>query len=213
MAGIALVCSPPNMAIFGARAPGVHNSPIAIAVPGKRHPPIVLDMATSVAAGGKVKLAADKEGSIPLGWALDRDGNPTTDPNLGTILLPFGGPKGSGLALMFECLSSLMVGNPLIEPALSKKSGSVHIQNSVVAAIDIKTFSDVDDYKDNVDSMVERIKALPRADGVDEIFVPGEPEDRVYQDRVKNGIPLPVGTVRNLRAVAERFGLEMPAGV
>ena len=213
MGGIALVCSPPNMAIFGARAAGVHNSPIAIAVPGRRHPPIVLDMATSVAAGGKLKLAGDKGGSIPLGWALDADGNPTTDPDLGTILLPFGGPKGSGLAFMFECLSSLTVGNPLIGPALARAGGSVHVQNSVVAAIDIGTFTDVEGYKDNVDSTVERIKALPRAEGVDEIFVPGEPEDRVYQERYRSGIPLPVGTVRNLRAVADRFGLEMPAGV
>ena len=121
MAGIATVCSPPNMAIFGARAAGLHNSPLTIAVPGNRREPIVLDMATSVAAGGKVQLARDKGVSIPDDWALDDDGNPTTDPNLGTILRPFGGPKGSGLALMFECLASLMVGNPLLEPALSGK--------------------------------------------------------------------------------------------
>ena len=76
-------------------------------------------MATSVAAGGKLQLARDKGVPIPLGWALDSDGNPTPDPNLGTILVPFGGPKGSGLALMFECLASLMVGSPLLEPALS----------------------------------------------------------------------------------------------
>jgi LDH2 family malate/lactate/ureidoglycolate dehydrogenase len=214
MAGMAIVCSPPNMAIFGARAAGVHNSPIAIAVPGRRHAPLVLDMATSVAAGGKVKLAGDKEDAIPLGWALDDDGNPTTDPNLATILLPFGGPKGSGLALMFECLSSLTVGNPLLEPALSEGADPrSQAQNSVVAAIDIGTFTDVEEYKDNVDSLIDRIKGLPRSEGTDEIFVPGEPENRVYHQRVKNGIPLPVGTVRNLRAVAERFGLQVPTAL
>ena len=92
MAGIAIVCSRPNMAPVGARAAGVANNPIAISVPGRRHSPMVLDMATSVAAGGKISLAVDKGISIPEGWALDKDGNPTTDPRLGTIFLPVSGP-------------------------------------------------------------------------------------------------------------------------
>ena len=79
-----------------------------------------------------------------------------------------------------------------------------------MAAIDIATFTDVEHYKDNVDSLIGRLKELPKAEGTDEIFVPGEPENRVYQDRVKNGIPLPSGTVRNLQEVADRFQIEMP---
>ena len=214
MAGIAIVCSPPNMAPYGARAAGVHNSPIAIAVPAKRHRPLILDMATSVAAGGKLLLAIDKGVSIPEGWALDRDGNSTTDPKLATILIPCGGPKGSGLALMFECLSSLMVGNPLLEPMLlGKERVRRHIQNSVVAAIDIGAFTDVESYKGHVDNLIEGLKALPKAEGVDEIFVPGEPEDRVYDDRVRHGIPLPQGTIRNLRSVAERLAIELSLGL
>ena len=82
MAGIAIVCSPPNMAPAGAKAAGVHNSPISIAVPGDRLGPLVLDMATSVAAFGKLSLAIDKGVSIPDTWALDSEGNPTTDPKL-----------------------------------------------------------------------------------------------------------------------------------
>ena len=118
MAGIAIVCSPPNMAPHGAIARGVHNSPISIAVPAGKHRPLVLDMATSVAAGGKLNLAIDKGVSIPEGWAMDKGGKPTTDPNLAHILIPAGGPKGSGLAMMFECLTSIMAGNPLLEPVL-----------------------------------------------------------------------------------------------
>ena len=76
--------------------PGVHNSPIAIAVPGKRHPPLILDMATSVAAGGKVVLAIDKGISMPEGWSLDKDGNPTTDPKESAMLLPFAAPRALG---------------------------------------------------------------------------------------------------------------------
>jgi ureidoglycolate dehydrogenase (NAD+) len=150
---------------------------------------------------------------IPEGWALDEDGNPTTDPQLAAILLPFGGPKGSGLALMFECLASLMAGNPLLGPALEAKqkvrrSGR---QNSVVAAINIGTFTDPESYKANVDQVIDGIKDLPRAEGTDEVFVPGEPENRVYQKRVREGIPLPAGTVRKIRAVAERLGIEPPS--
>lgn len=146
---------------FGAKAAGVHNSP----VPAGHYHPLVLDMATSVAADGKLTLAADK--GIPLGegWALDQAGNPTTDPNLATILLPSDGPKGSGLALMFQCLTSLMANNPLLVPAL-QGSGKGNNQNSVVAAIDIGLFTDVDTFKSQVDDQIDSLKALPKADGL-----------------------------------------------
>jgi LDH2 family malate/lactate/ureidoglycolate dehydrogenase len=88
-----------------------------------------------------------------------------------------------------------------------------HIQNSVVAAIDIGTFTEVDSYKEHIDSLIDGIKALPRAEGFTEIFVPGEPEERNYEDRSQNGIPLPEGTVRNLRSIAKRFNVKLPAGL
>jgi LDH2 family malate/lactate/ureidoglycolate dehydrogenase len=232
MAGIVFVCNPPNMAPFGAKAPGVHNSPIAISVPAKRHRPLNLDMATSVVAGGKLWLAVDKNMPIPEGWALDKEGKPTTDPKNVGALLPFGGPKGSGLAMMFECLSSVMAGNPVLEPALfgrqigppeeKEKKQAVgerlsyvpkHIQNSVVAAIDISKFTDLEGYKEHIDSLIDGIKALPKADGFDEIFVPGEPEERTFTERSRNGIPLPEGTVNNLKAISEKYGVALPPGL
>jgi len=231
MAGIVFVCSPPNMAPFGSKAPGVHNSPIAISVPAKRHRPLNLDMATSVVAGGKLWLAVDKGVPIPEGWALDKEGNPCTDPHKSGALLPVGGPKGSGLAMMFECLSSVMAGNPLLAPALHGEEGNErvegagknadsvrlsylpkrHVQNSVVAAVDIATFTDVETYKETTSSLVDGIKALPKADGVEEIFVPGEPEERTYLERSRNGIPLPAGTWEKLSTIADRFGVALPA--
>jgi ureidoglycolate dehydrogenase (NAD+) len=211
MAGIAFVCNPPNMAPYGARVSGVHNSPIAIAVPGNRRRPLSLDMATSVAARGKLDLAIDKGVSIPQGWALDKDGEPTTDPTLAAVLLPAGTYKGSGLALMFECLSSLMVGNPLLEPALQGKPGATqHRQNSVVAAINIGLFTDLAAYRSHVDTVIQLLKGLPRAASFDEVLVPGEPEDRVHEERLRDGIPLPPGTLKNLRQVSERFGIPVP---
>ena len=214
MAGIAVVCSPPNMATFGAKGKGVHNSPIAIAVPARDCDPPVLDMATSVVAGGKLSLAQDKGESIPLAWSLDPQGNPTTTPSFDNVLLPFAGPKGSGLALMFATLSNLMVANPLLEPNITGRAPTPRgVQNSFLVAIDIAAFTDVDEYKDNIDRLIAAQKTLPTADGFEEILVPGEPEYRTQAERSRNGIPLPIGTVDNLRPVAHRFGVEMPLGV
>lgn len=214
LAGLAIVCSPPNMAPFGAKAPGLHNSPITIAVPAGRHPPLVLDMATSVAAGGKLPLAVDKGVPIPLGWALTKEGEPTTDARQAKILLPVGGPKGSGLAMMFECLTSLMVANPLLEPWLrGKEQVRRHRQNSVVAAIDIATFTDLDPYRAHVDTLIRELKALPRSAGTEEILVPGEIEDRIHAERTRHGIPLPTGTVEKLRTVGQRLTIPLPTGI
>lgn len=212
MIGLAIVCSPPNMAPFGARTAGLHNSPIAIAAPALRHPPLVLDMATSIVAGGKISLAQDRGVPLGAGWALDAEGNPTLDPHLASVLLPAGGPKGSGLALMFQCLTSQLAENPLLAPALAGEPRR-HNQNSVVAAIDIGAFAEPEAYKRGLDELIDRLKALPRAAGHDGILMPGEPELRILADRRQNGIPLPPGTLAKMRAAAARFGVDLPGGV
>jgi len=218
MAGICWVCSLPNMAPYGARAGGVDNSPIAIGIPSKHGRPLILDIATSVAAAGKLQVAIDRSEMIPIGWALDTQGNPTTDPQCAAILLPVGGHKGYGLAFMLECLTSLMVGNPIALPTLlteeiAPPAGSHTDQNSVVIAINIGSFTNVERYKQHVDNFVDVLKALPKAKGFDEIFVPGEIEDRVYEKRSQHGIPLPQGTVRKLRDVAQQLNIRLPAGL
>lgn len=163
MAGVAIACARPNMAPFGARVAGLNNSPITISVPAGRHRPLLLDMATSVVALGKVMVAADKGEAIPEGWALDRAGKPTTDPLRASTLVPMGGAKGSGLALLFECLASIMAGNALVQPILSatvagteeqrSEQGSQrvgyiasHNQNSIMIAVDVRHFTDLDEY-------------------------------------------------------------------
>jgi len=85
-----------------------------------------------------------------------------------------------------------------------------HIQNSVFIAVDIGQFTDLEEYKKDIDEMIDGIKALPKADGFNEILVPGEPEYHTYLDRSKNGVPLPQRTVQNLRDVAARLGVKLP---
>lgn len=214
MAGLVNTSGTPVMAPYGARAQGVHNSPIAVCVPAKRHRPLLLDMAHSVAAGGKIKLAADSGLAIPVDWALDAAGEPTTDPERARILLPLGGPKGSGIAILFECLSSLMAHNPILAreiPAMLGGAGREHTQNSIVAAVDIAAFTGLDDYCDDVDRLIDALKTLPPAPGHAEICVPGERGHRTSDERARNGIPMPSATMERLRAVADALDLPFPA--
>lgn len=211
LAGLAVVCSPPNMAPPGAKQAGTHNSPIAVAVPGARRSSISLDMATSVAAGGKLDVARDKGVAIPEEWALDAEGRPTTDPAQSAFLRPAAGYKGYGLALIFECLSSLMVGNPLLATTISGQDAPPPgTQNSFLAAIDIAAFTDVEAFKGNVDGLADTMNGLTTVDGAPPVLVPGQPEEQVLAERTAGGIPLPAGTVAKLHAAAERFGLDLP---
>lgn len=211
-AGIVMTASRPMMAYYGAKAAGASTNPIAIAVPGNEHPPIMLDMSTATASMGKILSARDTGSPIPDGWALDSEGNSTNNPDLAEILMPLGGAKGSGLSMMIECLVSLLAANPLIEPNIRPGANPTgYRQNGLCAAIDISAFTDLDSYRANVDSLAAGLKKLPRADGVEEIYAPGERGDAVLRDRSKNGIPLPDGTWNRLNAEAGKLGIDTPA--
>ena len=211
MIGLAMTSTVRNMAPYGAKAAGIDNCPMAIAAPAKKHAPLLLDMATSVAAGGKLKYAIDKGAPIPEGWALSEDGNPSTDPKLATILLPFGGYKGSGLSIMIECMTSLMVSNSLLGYEASPEQTYSGRSNGLVAALDIGLFTDAKAYAESIDNFIENIKSRTLAEGFSEILVPGELEHRIEVERLRNGIPLPEGTVRNLQYVAEELDIALPA--
>ncbi len=224
MAGLVVACAQPNMVPYGACVAGLNNCPIAVCVPARRYPPLVLDMATSVVALGKVLVACDSGAKIPQEWGLDINGRPTTDPEALAALLPIGGPKGSGMALLFECLASVMAGNALVQPVLAcafdERSGiedarstpadrlATHNQNSIVAAIDIGRFITLEEYKSQVDDLIDHLKLLPRADGFGEILMPGEREERCYALRTRTGIPLPFGTVAALEKIARDLDIE-----
>jgi ureidoglycolate dehydrogenase (NAD+) len=208
-AGIAMCASTPLMAYHGARVAGVSTNPIAIAVPGRNARPFVLDMSTSTAAFGKVMTAKDAGANIPLGWAIDAVGRDTTDPNRVATLLPLGGPKGSGLSLMIECLASLAIGNPLVAAALTA-GDERPVLNGIAIAVDLAALGDAERFRDEVDKLHDAIAALPRADGVDRILLPGERGDAIKAAREANGIPVARGTWTRLTATGTALGVAEP---
>ena len=213
MIGLVFGSSKPNMAWHGARARGVATSPIAIAVPGTAREPILLDMSTSTGSMGQVMFARDSGTPLEPGVALTERGEPTTDAGAARFLTPLGGAKGAGLSLMFECLTGVLVGNPLIATALGPEGNWRHSQNGFALAIDIAAFTEPARYRQDIDTLVDALKALPAAGGQDEVRVPGERGYRVMAERLESGIPLPAGTWRRLAEVAEELGVALPAVV
>lgn len=211
--GVASVASTPNTAPFGARAIGVSNNPIAFSLPTASYKPVVFDMATSVVARGKLLLAEENGRPIPEGWAIDKDGNPTTDPSKGAALLPAGGAKGSGLSFIIECMSSILAGAPIVAPVLKGRRGTENLQSSFLIAVDIATFGEVDEFKKNVDEFIGCFDDLPPAKGFSRVYAPGAPEWVTWEERSKNGIPIPAGTAEKLKEVAKRFGVSLPPGM
>ncbi len=209
MIGLAFGSSRPNMAYHGARARGVATSPIAIAVPGEGAP-VLLDMATSESSMGRIMLARDSGTPLEPGWALTEDGTPTIDADAARMLTPLGGAKGAGLALMFECLTGVLVGHPLIATAIGPQAETRHSQNGFALAIDIAAFAEPERYRRDIAALVAALKALPVAEGHDGIRLPGERGERMMAERLAAGVPLPDGTWRRLAEVAGGLGVEMP---
>jgi ureidoglycolate dehydrogenase (NAD+) len=212
MAGIVMAASGPMMAYHGARVAGVSTNPLAIAVPGKVHPPFLLDMSTSTVANGKVLNARDAGTAVPVGWGIDADGRDTTDPHKIKTLLPLGGAKGSSLSFMVECLLSLATSNPLVAPALaSGGTAESPVLNGVVIAVDLDALGSLETFTSEVDRLGSAIAALPRADGVERVLLPGERGDGMRKEREASGIPIAKGTWSRLRAAADKVGVTAPA--
>ena len=169
---------------------------------------MILDFATTNIANSKVKIAQNRGQEVPPNSLTDQEGNPTTDPNIAEILLPAGGPKGSGLALMFECITSLMVNNPLITTFIEAKKPRTHIQNSVIAVLNISHFTDLEEYKNNISRLIESIKSLPKNNEINEIMMPGDPEKLILSHRAKEGIPIPETTWSKLSNIANILDID-----
>ncbi|MDR1316413.1 MAG: Ldh family oxidoreductase [Spirochaetales bacterium] len=211
MIGFTTTSANPGIAPWGSRQPFLGTSPIAIAAP-TRGDPVLLDMAPSQVAMGKVVLAAKLGTAIPEGWALDADGKPTTDPNEGKkgSVVPIGGPKGSGLSFFSQILGGILSGaqyGPHVN-TLYYDFKNPQEMGHVFAAIDISGLMDLNVFQDRMETIIREIKALPRIEGVMEIFLPGEIEMRLRKQRMREGIQITDVVYQELKDLGEKYGVQ-----
>lgn len=204
-----IVCSNtgPLMAPYGGREKRMGTEPISFGIPAGERKPMILDMATSVAAYGKIQAAAREGKPIPLGWALDEEGVPTTDPNNFYSLVPFGGPKGYCLAVMIDALACFFSGAATGTKVGWNPSGEFERSGACLILIDPSAFRPLDEFKADVDWYIDDFKNSKPARGVDEIFMPGEIELRKEEEYLANGIELPPNLCKTLAEMAVGAGL------
>ena len=216
MIGYACSNAPATMAPWGGITPMLGTNPFSMAVPAGRHRPIVLDSSSSIVARGKINLAEIEDRSIPLGWALDKAGNPTTDATaaLQGSVLPFGEHKGYGIALMIDILSGVLSGAGYGRHIGELWNNSDTRQNLgfFFMAINIASFCDLDEFTGRIDRMIDEIKASERAPDTDEILLPGEIEFRNEEYNRAHGIVVGPGVLRDLNALQRRYGLDFNLG-
>jgi LDH2 family malate/lactate/ureidoglycolate dehydrogenase len=208
--------SSPAIPMWGGRTTFLGASPIAAGIPGGKHAPYVMDMAMTVIARGKIRLAAMKGEAIAEGLALDVDGNPTTDAAKAFegVCLPFGGVKGSVLATLMDLMSGVLTGANFGGDVKSLYFDHSEPQNvgHLFFAIKPNLFMSLENFDARMDEFYERIKSLPKAAGVEEIMMPGEPEQRREDERLRTGIPITDNVVADLAKEGERIGVRFPTG-
>ncbi len=192
-----IVCTNSSAAlpVWGGRTAFLGAAPLAAGMPGGNNSPaFVLDMAMTVTARGKIRVAMINNEAIAEGLALDRDGNPTTDARKAFegICLPFGGAKGAGLAMLMDMIAGMYTGSNYGGDVSSLYYRFDEPQNlgHMIFVMRPDLFVSIDEYRRRMDDYYQRLKNLPRAAGVDEILMPGEPEDRKSINAEKNGISL-----------------------
>jgi LDH2 family malate/lactate/ureidoglycolate dehydrogenase len=212
MIGIVSANAAPSMAAWGGTIPLFGTNPISVAIPTGQPVDIVLDMASSVVARGKIRFAASQNQSIPLGWALNADGQPTEDPHdaIHGTLLPIGGPKGYGLALIVDVLSGVLTG-AAYGPDIVSLHDMTHnvVGGFTVQSIDISAFTDPEEFEARLKDLIARIRNSPLAPGTERIYLPGEIEYLTKQERLERGIPVPENLLQKLDQLAEELGIEL----
>lgn len=199
------------VAPYGGKKKAIGANPMAVGIPAGQMKPLVLDMSTSAVAGGKILLYAQQNKKIPLGWMLDEEGNPTTDPNellkggrlVGT-LLPMAGYKGFGLGLIAEILGGLLTGY-----------GASHMpdyregQGVFIVIVDVKAFIPLDEFVKQVDALFRHVKAVPTDSETKEILIPGEIEYRTRKQRERDGIPVTDAVWADITAIDEKLNVSI----
>ena len=206
--GLVMCNASPIVPPWQGRQGRLGTNPICMSVPG----PWLLDMATTTVAAGRVfKAFINGQPEIPAGWAFDSDGVPTVDTERAYkgMLMPLGGYKGSGLAMMVEILCAVLGGG-----AMANEIGGIRYRGKTVRvsqtyiAIDIARFMPVEEFTARMEKLVGIIKSTPTAPGYDEVLVAGDPEWRLEAERLKNGIPIADGNWEALLKAGERVGVK-----
>jgi len=214
---IAANCEP-YVAAYGGSKPVLGTNPLCYGIPAGRGRSIILDYATSAAAEGKVRAILFKGERLPPGWIVDSHGRPSTNPadlyepplpperiKLSGALMPFGGYKGYGLGLVVDLLAGVLTG-----AGSSQDMGSSWLTNGVfVLALKIENFLPLKDFEERVGKLVDAVKNSPKAQGVEEILIPGEPEVRERERRLRNGIQISDMAWQPLLEACKHYGLDI----
>jgi LDH2 family malate/lactate/ureidoglycolate dehydrogenase len=200
---------------FGALEPFLGTNPLSVAVPTRKAPAFVIDMATSEGARKKVRQALSQGVPLPAGWALDKEGNPTTDPKtaLEGVMLPFGGMKGSAVALLLDILSGVLSGAEFGGRVLSvltnqeRESGN----GNFMLVLKVAGFMPPEEFKTRMDEELARLRGLRPVKGVKEVIYPGYKEHFTEMERREQGIPLSAAVVEEARLIGKRHGIAFPA--
>ena len=204
---------PKAVAPFGGRARRLGTNPICIGIPSDLEGPVLLDMATSAVAAGKISLAQNRGEPVPPGWIIDKEGNPTTDPkdySDGGAILPVGadqGHKGYGLSFMVEVFSGMLTGLGFgLDPQARHNDGVF------ISVFNVEHFRPLDEFKREVKEFAEFVKTSPPAAGFDEVLYPGEPEYRTEQVRRRDGIFVEDETWEPISALMQELNVEAAMG-
>ena len=201
-----------HMAPWGGIEKLLSTNPIAVAIPALEEDPVVLDMATTVVAYGRVKVAAQRGEQMAEGWMLDHRGRPLTDPLRAEegILLPIGGYKGYGLSLVFGLLAGVLNGAACGRSTVDFNKDDVTVTNTghAIVALNIEAFAPPNAFKANVDALLRDIRASQRMEGVERIRIPGDASRATFLDRRANGIPMAPPLLEALRRLAAELGIQ-----
>jgi LDH2 family malate/lactate/ureidoglycolate dehydrogenase len=201
----------PSMAPWGGRSKLLGNNPWSIAAPAGKRAPMILDLANSAVARGKVYLARQRGEPIPEGWALDAQGRPTLDPQaaIDGIILPMAGHKGYAITVMMDVLSGLLTGSGFASEVHGPYQAVERSRCGHLAlAMRIDAFQPLAEFEARMERLIEALKSAPRAPGCEEIFYPGEREARNDAQNRAHGLELPEATLAALRALGEATGVD-----
>jgi uncharacterized oxidoreductase len=208
LVGIVFCNADPTVTAFGGRSRVLGTNPLAWAVPRKsRRKPLVHDFATAGVAEGKVRIARILGKELDIGLILDQAGHPSQDPNdfySGGALLPFGGHKGYGLSVMIEATAGILSG--MAASSLPEYGGG---NGTLMLAVDIAKFVPYRQFISQVERLCQVIRSSPKADGFENVLLPGELENATRQRRLKEGLEVPDGTWQEILALATQLQVRL----